>query len=67
MVEASPKTLHPRKVIGLIVANDKIDHKDFFKVTYAEDDVARILPLHKKKFDDVTFAEKEVARILPLF
>ncbi len=67
MVEPSPKTLHPREVIGLIVANDKIDHRDFNEVTYDEDDVAKTMPLDMKKFDDVTFADKEVARILPLF
>ncbi len=67
MVEPSLNTLHPREVIGLIVANEKIDHQDFMEVTYAEDDVAKTSPLQKKKFDDVTFAEKEIARILPLF
>ena len=67
MVESSPKTLHPREVIGLIVANDKIDHRDFNEVRYDEDDVAKTTPLERKKFDDVTFAGNEVARILPLF
>ncbi len=51
----------------MIVVNEKIDHKDFIEVIYAEDDVVKTLPLHKRKFDDVTFAEKEVARIMPLF
>ena len=45
MVEPLLKTLHPREVIGLIVANEKYDAKEFEDVTFAEKEVARILPL----------------------
>jgi hypothetical protein len=42
MVEPSQKTLHPREVIGLIVAINKYDSKKFENVTFADAEVARI-------------------------
>jgi hypothetical protein len=45
MVESQKKTLRPREIIALLVVNEKYDTKEFEKITFAEKEVARILPL----------------------